>query len=140
LLKFVNLQSPDALVSFVVTLFTNVPVDEALQVISKELRNDDTLAEESVLQAEAIMELLEVCLKTTYFQVDNKFFQQNDGMAMGSSPSPTVCNVYMEHFENLALDSAQHKSSLWLRYVDDTLVFWPHGPDRPVTQFPQPPQ
>jgi hypothetical protein len=73
--KLVNLQSPDTLVSFDVVIFTNVPVDEALQAIWKELRNDDTLAERSVLQAEAIMELMEVCLKTTYFQVDDKFFQ-----------------------------------------------------------------
>jgi hypothetical protein len=36
------------------------------------------------LQVEAIMELLEVCLRTTYFQVDNKFFQQKDGMTMGN--------------------------------------------------------
>jgi hypothetical protein len=56
LLKLVNLQSPHTLVSFdVFSLFTNVQVDEALQVISKELRNDDTLTELSVLQAEAIM-------------------------------------------------------------------------------------
>jgi hypothetical protein len=60
------------------------------------------------------MELLEVCLKTTYFQVDNKFFQQKDGMAMGNSLSPIVCNIYMEHFEELALDAAPYKPSLWL--------------------------
>jgi hypothetical protein len=33
------------------------------------------LAERSLLQVEAIMELLEVCLRTTYFQVDDKFIQ-----------------------------------------------------------------
>jgi hypothetical protein len=31
------------------------------------------------------MELLEVCLRTTYFRVDNKFFQQKDNMSVGSS-------------------------------------------------------
>jgi hypothetical protein len=61
-----------------VTFFTTVPVDEALQVIRNKLHNDDTWAERSVLQVEAIMELLEVCLRTTYFQVDDKFFQQKD--------------------------------------------------------------
>jgi hypothetical protein len=68
LLKCVNLQALDTLVSFdIVSLFTNVPVDEALQVIRNKLQNDNTLAERSLLQVEAIMELLEVCLKTTYF-------------------------------------------------------------------------
>jgi hypothetical protein len=39
----------------------------------------------------------------------------------------------MEHFEKLALDSAQHKPSLWLRYVDDTcgLASW----SRAVKEF-----
>jgi hypothetical protein len=131
LLKSVKLQSPDTLVSFdLVSLFTNVPVDEALQLIGNKLHNDDTLEERSVLQVEAIMELPEVCLRTTYFQVDDKFFQQKDGVAMESSLSPIVSNIFMEHFEKLALDSAQHKSSLWLRYVHDKFVVWPHVPER----------
>jgi hypothetical protein len=130
-LEPVNLQSSDTLVSFdVVSLFTNVPVDEALQVIINKLHNDDTLVERSALQIEDVMELLEVCLRTTYFQVDDKFFQQKNGMAMGSSVSPIVSNICMEHFEKLALGSVEHKPSLWLRYVNDIFVIWPHGPER----------
>jgi hypothetical protein len=60
--------------------------------------------------------------------VDDRFFQQKDGMAMGSSLSPIVSNNFMEYLEKLALDSAQHKPSVWLRYADDTFVVWPHGP------------
>jgi hypothetical protein len=30
------------------------------------------------------MELLEICLRTTYFEVGDKFFQHKDGIAMGS--------------------------------------------------------
>jgi hypothetical protein len=74
------------------------------------------------------MELVEICLRTTYFQVDNKFFQQKDGKAMGNFLSPIVRNIFMEHFEKLALGSAPYKPSLWLRYVDGTFVVWPHGP------------
>jgi hypothetical protein len=82
------------------------------------------------LDVEAIMELLEVCLRTTYFQVNDKFFQQKDGMVMGNSLSPIVSNIFMEHFEKLALDSAPYKPSLWRRYVDDTFAVWPHGSER----------
>jgi hypothetical protein len=54
-------------------------------------------------------DLLEVRLRTTYFQAVDKFFPQKDGMAKGSSLSPIVSNIYMEHFEKLALNSAQDK-------------------------------
>jgi hypothetical protein len=68
LLKYVILRYLNTLVSFdVLSLFANVPVDDALQVIRNKLHNDDTQTERSVLQVEAIMDLLEVCLRTTYF-------------------------------------------------------------------------
>jgi hypothetical protein len=52
------------------------------------------------------MELLEICWRTTYFQVDDNLFQQKYGMAMESSLSPINRNIYMENFEKLALELA----------------------------------
>jgi hypothetical protein len=52
------------------------------------------------------------------------------GMAMGSSLSPIVSNIFMENFEKLPLELAQHKPSLWLQYIDDTFVVWPHCQER----------
>jgi hypothetical protein len=57
----------------------------------------------------------------------DKFFQWKDGMSMGNSVSAIVSSMYMEHFEKLAFDWAQHKPSLWLRYIDDTFVVCPFG-------------
>jgi hypothetical protein len=63
--------------------------------------------------------------------MDDKFFQQKDGMAVGSSLSAIINNIYMEHFERLALASA-----LWPLYLDKNLASWP----RAVTEFSQPSQ
>jgi hypothetical protein len=41
LLKPVNLQSPDTHVSFDVSLFADLPVDEALQIIGNKLHIDE---------------------------------------------------------------------------------------------------
>jgi hypothetical protein len=54
LLNSVNLQCLDILFSLLVSLFTNIPANEVLQVISYKLYNDDTLAERSILDVEAI--------------------------------------------------------------------------------------
>jgi hypothetical protein len=59
----------------------NVPLDEVLQVIRNLLSKNQTLPLYSVLKVEDIMELFEVCMKATYFQID-KFFQRKEGMAM----------------------------------------------------------
>jgi hypothetical protein len=57
------------LVSFdVVSLFTNVPVEEVLQIIRNRLSMDSSFPERSPLQAEDVMELLDICLTATYSQ------------------------------------------------------------------------
>ena len=49
---------------------------------------------------------------------------------MESPLSPAVANLYMEHFETMALASAPLKPRCWLRYVDDTFFVWQQGPEK----------
>ena len=51
---------------------------------------------------------------------------------MRSPLSPVIAKIYMEGFEEEALDSATDQPSLcrWLCYVDDTFVIWPHEPEK----------
>jgi hypothetical protein len=55
------------------------------------------------------MELLDICVKTTYFQFEDKFCQQKEGIAMGNSLYLVVSNIFMEHFEDIALGTADYK-------------------------------
>jgi hypothetical protein len=59
-----------------VSLFTNVPEEEVIQVIRNRLNMDPSLPEHSPLSVEDIMELLDICLTATYFQFEDKFYQQ----------------------------------------------------------------
>ncbi|GJQ78407.1 hypothetical protein Trydic_g22231 [Trypoxylus dichotomus] len=59
--------------------------------------------------------------------MDNKFYQQEFGMTIGSLLSPVLSNIYMEEFERRAMDSYELQPKMWLSYVDDTFVIWPHG-------------
>ena len=38
---------------------------------------------------------------------------------MGSPVSPVIANIYMEHFESLAIPTSSTLFNCWLRYVDD---------------------
>lgn len=46
---------------------------------------------------------------------------------MGSPLSPVVANLFMEHLEERALNTTALRPKMWIRYVDDTFVIWPHG-------------
>ena len=118
----------DRLVSFdVVSLFTKVPIAEAIDVIADRLHLDDTLEDRTTLSPETICQLMRLCLTSTYFQFKDSYYEQIEGAAMGSPLSPVVANLFMETLEERALATATLQPKTWLRYVDDTFVIWPHG-------------
>ena len=58
----------------------------------------------------------------TYFPFKGRFYEQQEGAALGSPISPIVANLYMEDLETKAIQSAQNPPSFWRRLVDDTLT------------------
>ena len=77
----------------VTALFTSVPVDPALDIIKDLLKKDSTLKERTVLLVKDIILLLEFCLKNSYFSFQGQYYEQVEGMAMGSPVSPKIANL-----------------------------------------------
>ncbi len=123
-----QVRNNELMVSFdVSSLFTNVPVEEALDIVKDRLETDHSIHDRTNLSITSLIDLLNMCLKSTYFLYNNKFYQQSQGAAMGSPLSPIIANIFMEFLEDIALQTANIKPSLWLRYVDDTFTLWPHN-------------
>ena len=72
--------------------------------------------------------MLIFCVETTYFEMGPDIYRQ-EGLAMGLPLSPVLANIFMKYFEEMALGSTSLKPSMWLRYVDDIFILWPHQED-----------
>ena len=71
---------------------------------------------------EQVRYLLAVCLQTTYFIFEGVIYSQVEGAAMGSPVSPIMANIFMERFDEHAIETFTFELKLWRRYVDDTMV------------------
>ena len=107
------------MVSFdVKSLYTSLPIQRTLRVVRECLQREEAWESMTILSAEEIIKLLEVCLTSTYFTFQNN--RLSDGVAMGSPVPSVVANIFMEDLEQKAVNTAgECGPCMWRRHVDD---------------------
>ena len=123
-----TVQVPDdyKLVSFdVKSLFTSISLQLALDCTETAINNSTI---ELPLPTDDLMDLLNLCFTSMYFQYNGKHYKQLYGTAMGSPVSVVVAEIVMQNIEERALATYKRTLPLWLRYVDDTFTENQHIP------------
>ena len=106
-MKTIKLLPDECIISYdVKALFTSVPIEPAIKIIKQHLENDKELQQRTSMSVQHIIMLLEFCLKNTHFVFQGRFYEQTEGPAMGSPLSPIIANLYMEAFEERAINTA----------------------------------
>jgi len=93
-----KIDEQDILVSYdVSSLFTNVPVDETIEILAEKAFKDDWFNKEFDLNITKtdFIELLEVATKYQLFQFEGNLYEQVDGVAMSSPLGPLMANALM---------------------------------------------
>jgi len=72
------------------------------------------------LKLEDIIILTELCMDGNYFEFNGSFYQQLEGLPMGSPLSPVFAEFFMQKFEESIVPS-QSSIQFWKRYVGDIL-------------------
>ena len=121
------------LVSYDVTsLFTNIPLEETINIILEKLFPTDITIFHGFDKAN-FRYLLKLAVMENYFVFDKVLYMQTDGMAMGSPLGPTFANIFMCHLEEQFFSNpTEFQPAYYRRYVDDTIVMFkdPNHKDR----------
>ena len=80
--------------------------------------------------------LLKVCVGQNYFNFNSEYYQQGEGLAMGSPLSPLLAELFMDDFENILFNRYSMCSNIYclFRYVGDVFAIWT-GTDRQLDNF-----
>ena len=103
----------------IASLFTNIPVDETIEIISNHLFAHCMYFEG--FDRLQFTKLLSLSVKNCHFIFNGRIYQQIDGVAMGSPLGPLFANIFLSFHEKSWLHNcpASFKPLLYRRYVDD---------------------
>jgi hypothetical protein len=79
-----------------VSLFTRVPMKDTIELLRRFFEED-------------ILRLFLHVLTTSYLSLNDQFYKDIHGIAIGSPQSPVFANFYMEDLEQRSLDLAPDK-------------------------------
>ena len=105
------------MVSFDVTsLFTNIPLHETIDIAVDLLFNNYNIKMSKVQMKKLFM----FATAQTHFLYNGEYYDQVDGVAMGSPLGPVLANIFMGHHEKVWLQEYPGEGLLFYRrYVDD---------------------
>ncbi|XP_066910560.1 uncharacterized protein [Clytia hemisphaerica] len=110
------LKADHELVSFdIVSLYTNVPVLEAIDVCADLLYSGEY--KKPPVDKETFIELLKICSENVIMLIHDGIYRQKDGLAMGSPPAPMLANGWLSTYDPIIKEDAM----IYERYVDDIL-------------------
>ena len=116
------------LVSYDVTsLFTDIPLQETIDIAISLIFNHNPNLN---ITRKELKKLFLFATSKTHFIFSSKFYNQIDGVAMGSPLAPVLANIFMGFHESKWLNEYNlNKPKFYLRYVDDILAAFDNEQD-----------
>ena len=126
-IKNANL-SKKFLVSYDITsLFTNIPLQETIDIAINLIFNHNPNLN---ITRKELKKLFLFATSQTHFIFNSKFYNQIDGVAMGSPLAPVLANIFIDFHESKWLNEYNlNKPKFYLIYVDGILAAFDNEQD-----------
>ncbi|XP_057305306.1 uncharacterized protein LOC130642235 [Hydractinia symbiolongicarpus] len=122
--KEINLDENEKLVSFdIADMYPSLPKSEVIHEVERRIREDTF---KTNVNKEALVRLVKISVEFMTFKIGNKFYNQADGLFIGSPASPCFAEIYIQRIEENSIYSMLHAPRIWLRKVDDTFTVTKH--------------
>jgi len=122
-LKGLSIEENYDLISLdVVSLFTNIPVNLAMDSVSNRWSH---ISKGTKISKSEFLKALKLILESTYFQFNNIIYKQKFGTPMGSPLSPIIAEIVLQDLERKALKLLNMEIPFYHRYVDDIALAAP---------------
>ena len=105
----------------VASLYTNIDPEFGMGCIEELFRRRPNPIQPYILS------LLRLCLEGNDFVFNEKFYLQISGTAMGRKFAPKYADMVMSLWEEKSLALCRKLPSIYLRYLDDIFIIWPHS-------------
>ena len=106
----------------VVSLFTNVPVDMAIESIKKRWIH---IGKKCEIPRDSFIRAVKFVLNSTFFVFEGAYYQQTFGTPMGSPLSPIIADITLQDLESWAVATLPFYLPFYIRYVDDIALAAP---------------
>jgi len=117
-----------------VTGLYTMDIDLTLQIVRDTFRRNPDRS--SAHPDKQLLELLEITLRTNYFQFAGRLFLQTRGTAMGKRYAPSLANIFLQRFDAAARDGFHIKPLQYGRFLDDIFFLW-LGSREQLTEYGQ---
>jgi len=118
-----QVRESDLLISLdVISLFTNVPLDLAIDSINNRWCN---IQRNTKISKNEFLTAIKFVLSSTYFTFNNVIYKQTFGIPMGSPLSPVIADIVMQDLETYCLNKINCQLTFDFRYVDDIVMAAP---------------
>ena len=109
----------------VTALYSNIPHNDGIGACKKYIDRGAL----STTSSEDICQLIKFILENNVFSLNDEYFLQVCGTAMGTRMAPCDVNIFMAELEENFLSGYPYNPLAYYRYIDDNFIIWHHGLD-----------
>jgi hypothetical protein len=103
-------------------MYTNVPITDVKNTMYEVLSRNNVNEREK----EELLNLLNVVLEQNYIHINEQYYTQNEGLAMGVPTSAILAEAYIRHLEHISIVDIlnKHQMMYYYRYMGDILIIY----------------